>query len=172
MVTHRDYVCKTFDAFLQLKEKELLPGKLVLDVGCRNECMRDYFEKKGFTWMGVDSHPASDQVATGKMEALPYGGNTFDIVFVCHAFEHCERPVEALREFKRVLRPGGFVFIATPNPNQHHILKADPDHIMCLNEMQMLRLMVYTGFKDSLSCLEKTDIPEENNYNIITWGKK
>ncbi len=43
----------------------------------------------------------------GDVEALPYGDNTFDLVVSRYSAHHWARPVQALREFRRVLRPGG-----------------------------------------------------------------
>ena len=38
---------------------------------------------------------------------LPYDDGTFDAVFAHQVLQHLSRPVDALREMKRVLRPGG-----------------------------------------------------------------
>ena len=41
------------------------------------------------------------------IRALPYPDAFFDHVFVCFVLEHLAEPVSALRELRRVLRPGG-----------------------------------------------------------------
>ncbi|MBI1396487.1 MAG: methyltransferase domain-containing protein [Betaproteobacteria bacterium] len=46
---------------------------------------------------------------------LPFADATFDAVFSHALFEHLSRPVEAARECRRVLRPGGLIGIATPD---------------------------------------------------------
>lgn len=40
---------------------------------------------------------------------------TFDTVISCETIEHLPDPVAALREIRRVLRPGGVLFLTTPN---------------------------------------------------------
>ena len=50
--------------------------------------------------------------AAASAQALPFQSGSFDAVICTTAFHHFPEPVEALREFKRVLRPGGQVLIA------------------------------------------------------------
>ncbi len=46
---------------------------------------------------------------------LPFDDNAFDALACCEGLEHVENPWLALREFYRVLRPGGRVAISIPN---------------------------------------------------------
>lgn len=43
--------------------------------------------------------------------ALPFEKNCFDHVFVCFLLEHLDRPLDALAELKRVLKPGGTITV-------------------------------------------------------------
>src|SRR5207244_2574644 len=49
------------------------------------------------------------------LEALPFPDQSFDYLTSHEVIEHVEEPATALREFARVLRPGGICVIATPN---------------------------------------------------------
>jgi SAM-dependent methyltransferase len=42
---------------------------------------------------------------------LPFGGASFDHVFVCFVLEHLKDPERALAELRRVLRPGGSITV-------------------------------------------------------------
>lgn len=46
---------------------------------------------------------------------LPYSPNTFDLVVSMDVIEHVLAPVEWTREALRVLKPGGKLFLTTPN---------------------------------------------------------
>jgi ubiquinone/menaquinone biosynthesis C-methylase UbiE len=47
--------------------------------------------------------------------SLPLKDNSVDIVVCRWLFEHLESPEQAMREFSRVLRKGGFLYVKTPN---------------------------------------------------------
>jgi len=47
--------------------------------------------------------------------ALPFPAASFDVVISNHVIEHCAAPARHLKEIHRVLRPGGVLYLATPN---------------------------------------------------------
>jgi ubiquinone/menaquinone biosynthesis C-methylase UbiE len=47
--------------------------------------------------------------------ALPYADHHFDVIVSFETIEHTKQYSEMLREFFRVLKPGGVAFISTPN---------------------------------------------------------
>jgi 2-polyprenyl-3-methyl-5-hydroxy-6-metoxy-1,4-benzoquinol methylase len=49
------------------------------------------------------------------LETLPFTAGAFDAITSHEVIEHVEDPAIVLREFFRVLKPGGFCLIATPN---------------------------------------------------------
>jgi ubiquinone/menaquinone biosynthesis C-methylase UbiE len=49
------------------------------------------------------------------VEELPYGDNTFDLVTFTEVIEHIENHRFTLSEIARVLKPGGYVILSTPN---------------------------------------------------------
>lgn len=167
MTSHRDWVMVEFKRFV--KDNNLTSGKL-LDVGCYNTALQKQITELGFEWVGVDRAPAEEGISLGVMEQLPFADNSFDIVFCCHAFEHSEHPIEALKEFKRVTKK--WIYIATPFPCKHQILEADSDHIFVLNPMQMERLFRYAGYKGGQNYVQWKDISLEQDYNIISIGVK
>jgi SAM-dependent methyltransferase len=54
------------------------------------------------------------QVKIGAAEALPYAGNSLDLVTALDVVEHLDDDVAGLKEMKRVLRPGGELVLFVP----------------------------------------------------------
>ena len=47
--------------------------------------------------------------------ALPFDDRSFDYVTCLEGLEHIENPQQAMREFARVLKPGGHLIVSVPN---------------------------------------------------------
>jgi len=52
---------------------------------------------------------------TGDIQAIAHRDASFDTVFSCETIEHVPEPVKAVAELARVLKPGGRLFLTTPN---------------------------------------------------------
>ena len=52
---------------------------------------------------------------TGDIQAIAHADASFDTVVSCETIEHVPDPVKAVSELARVLRPGGRLFLTTPN---------------------------------------------------------
>src|SRR5580765_321536 len=62
-----------------------------------------------FQLEGVDVHQ-------GNLDGeLPFGDRSFDYVTCLEGLEHIENPQQAMREFARVLKPGGRLIVSVPN---------------------------------------------------------
>ncbi len=57
---------------------------------------------------------------------LPFESNSFDTIFYHHVIEHVDRPQESLIELHRVLKPGGWMFVGTPN--RHRLVSSVGAH--------------------------------------------
>lgn len=58
---------------------------------------------KNITWIEAD------------IQAIPFPDNYFDTVISCETIEHVPNPPLAVKELVRVLKPGGKLFLTTPN---------------------------------------------------------
>ena len=58
-------------------------------------------------------HPVS--LIQGDAQSLPFAGNSFDVVVSCETIEHLPDVQAGLNEMFRVTRPGGKLFLTTPN---------------------------------------------------------
>jgi len=47
-------------------------------------------------------------------EKLPYADHTFDRLIACQVLEHIYKPLDVLREWNRVVRPGGIISLVLP----------------------------------------------------------
>ena len=91
--------------------------RAVLDVGCGRGHVGGFVERRGGRYVGMDllvSRRGFTMVLADGAD-LPFRDGAFDAVFCVDAFEHFPDPVQAAREFRRVLAPGGFVFLSAPN---------------------------------------------------------
>jgi len=102
----------------------LEPGMSLLDVGCGPGTVTIDLAGRVARAVGVDRAPtvlaAAREAAAGvdKVEflegdayALPFPDDSFDVVYAHQVLQHLTDPIAALREMKRVARPGGYVAV-------------------------------------------------------------
>lgn len=102
-----------------------LPAGPVLDVGCGAGPGLRYIRSRGAIAIGADPsiyalREAAKliQVDLVQMDAaplFPFADQTFGMVLANEVIEHVPDGVEFLLECARVLKPGGMVFLTTPN---------------------------------------------------------
>lgn len=79
-----------------------------LDIGCGNDKMRGWSETESIT--GYDQ-----MFGSGDAQYLPeFENDRFDFVVSSHCLEHMKDPREALRNWIRVVKPGGFLVVTIP----------------------------------------------------------
>ena len=98
----------------------------VLDVGCgTGNLLAAILQRRKVAAAGIDLSEKMIEKArerldggvdlrVGDSERLPWNDGTFDIVTCTDSFHHYPSPIAALKEMRRVLRPGGLVIIADP----------------------------------------------------------
>ncbi|NBB21108.1 methyltransferase domain-containing protein [Runella sp. CRIBMP] len=77
-------------------------------------CFIDRFEKmKNLDYITAD---IESPLAKVKMDIhqIPFEANTFDVTFCNHVMEHVDDDIKAMSELHRVLKPGGWAIIQSP----------------------------------------------------------
>jgi SAM-dependent methyltransferase len=126
-----------YELVLGLMRRDLPPPGVVVEFGAAPGGQSIGLQRAGYKVTAVDLGEQSDAwdgAAEGTMAArfkaegvdlviwdlertpYPLGDETFDAVVMTEVFEHLrEYPVTSLEEARRVLRPGGYVYLTTPN---------------------------------------------------------
>ena len=134
----------------------------LLDIGCGNGSFLPLAERLGYVAVGMepDSRAASQGIAQGRdvrcgsLEAhdLPLG--SFDHITLAHVLEHFHDPISALDEVRRLLRPGGRIWINQPNLGalghteygRHWRGLEPPRHMVLMTPARLLEILHDRGF--------------------------
>lgn len=99
------------------------PGARLLDIGCGNGEFLARARDAGWEGIGVEPDPHAAEAARGRglkvieggLERLDAPDGSFDGITLSHVIEHLHQPAGTLRRCHRLLRPGGWIWIETPN---------------------------------------------------------
>ena len=124
-IYHRGWV----DPLLDLLAAEL-PGAAVLDVGCGTGVVSLALAERGFEVTAVDHSPEMLAIARGKASSagfaskiqfeagdvtqLPFQDGSFAGATAQGVLHHMADSSTALEEMRRVVKPGGFIFVSEP----------------------------------------------------------
>jgi len=105
--------------------EEFRKSNNIIDVGCGDGFFLDEAKKRGWNVYGTEYRLESVNkclekginIKLGKLTSLHYPIDFFDIITSFEVIEHINNPSEEIIEFKKILRPGGIVYITTPNFN-------------------------------------------------------
>jgi 2-polyprenyl-3-methyl-5-hydroxy-6-metoxy-1,4-benzoquinol methylase len=99
-------------------------GKKILDVGTGFGYLLEVANELGFDCHGIDisgkavemsSRKFSGKIVKGNLISADYPNGYFDVVSMVDVLEHIADPRETIAEAQRILKPGGLLFIISPN---------------------------------------------------------
>ena len=95
-----------------------------LDIGCATGMLIEYMGARGWVASGVDvCRPSAEygiehrgvSIFVGTLEEADFPDDSFSVIHFSHLIEHVPDPAAFLSEVRRILKPGGFAVITTPN---------------------------------------------------------
>src|SRR4051812_18387117 len=162
---------KRATAALQLDEIAAYLGKRgqasgalsLLEVGCGHgnmllEARNRGYDVHGLEYSGDAARVAnrklgSDTVRVGAMGGDTFAEDSFDICILADVIEHVRDPADFLRHVRRVLKPGGVTFIATPSTDSwsarllgRHWMEYKPEHLFYFDPDSITRLLQNADF--------------------------
>ena len=138
-------------------------NKRILDFGCGSGWVLNKYKDKGYDTYGLDldenaiaigqknGHKMSNQ----KLIETNYPDNNFDNIRSNHSLEHIINIKETIREFNRILKTNGRLFIAVPNTSsitsnifgKYWYYLGIPYHTYNYNYVNLKILLESNGFK-------------------------
>lgn len=139
-------------------------GGLLLDVGCGNGAFLRLAREMGWDAAGLDFDPeavgqarkAGFAAILGGVDALADQSECYDVITLSHVIEHVGDPNATLGRLYRLLKPGGVLWLETPNLGSlgHHIYGRDwrglepPRHLVLFNAKSLSGSLSKAGFTD------------------------
>lgn len=138
---------KTLLAMLKVHaDGSFLDGKSVIDLGCGDQYLRKAFEDRGATYRGVDIDECDLE-----SRSFPVGDGVQDIAVCLALIEHLQDPGYFLAETFRVLKPGGLLWLSTPDIEACGAkFWNDPTHVHPYTRASLRTLLRMNGFIDAL----------------------
>ena len=139
------------------------PDDRVVDIGCGTGFATEGLLEHVDQVYGLDQSPHQLEKAYAKFgkrdgpvtfhlgdaERLPFKDDTFDVVWSSGSIEYWPNPVDAIRECRRIAKPGGQVLIVGPNYPRSSMFQRLADAIMLFyDEAEADRMFREAGFTE------------------------
>ena len=98
-----------------------LPRGSLVDLGAGQGALSVWADSAGFQTTAVDFNKGNfvadsiNFVQANLNQPLPIADDSFDVVAALEVIEHLENSYALLREISRILKPGGYAVVSTPN---------------------------------------------------------
>lgn len=132
-----------------------------LDVGCATGRLLAWARDEGWKEKGIEVCRAAAEygrqtrgvdIYSGTIEEAGLESDTVDVVHCSHLIEHLNNPVQFVKEVVRILKPGGYFIVTTPNIAglQSWLFRAGwrsmiPDHLYLFSVATLRQLLELSG---------------------------
>jgi 2-polyprenyl-3-methyl-5-hydroxy-6-metoxy-1,4-benzoquinol methylase len=148
-----------------LQDRQII-GRCIADVGCGRGDLYGYVGSRFARYVGIDvvrydGYPDAAEFCTLDLDSgnIPLADASMDVVTAVEVIEHLENPREFMRKLVRLVKPGGWVIVTTPNQLSwlslltlvvKHRFQAFqdvhyPTHLTALLEVDLLRAAAEAG---------------------------
>jgi 2-polyprenyl-3-methyl-5-hydroxy-6-metoxy-1,4-benzoquinol methylase len=138
-------------------------GGRLLDVGCGNGGFLLLAQQAGWQVEGLDFDSGAVQTARSRGLEVRHGGievldgrnSCYDVITLCHVIEHMYDPIVTLRRLHALLKPGGVLWLDTPNLSSLGALRFGPHwqaldpprHLVLFTPSSLVNSLVAAGFR-------------------------
>jgi SAM-dependent methyltransferase len=178
------------------------PGTRLLEVGCGRGDFLRVAREAGFSvsgcdfFSGVKPQIENATLHDGPLHAAHLPAESLDVVVLRLTLEHLLAPLEDLAEIRRVLKPGGLLYVKVPNLHFEHGLGGrllhgaghafgTPYHLNHFTPATLNRLLAQAGFSALKNFVEqpsrrssfRSDLPRQALYRLqklmhaVTFGR-
>jgi ubiquinone/menaquinone biosynthesis C-methylase UbiE len=136
---------ETLFKIIKLYGHEIEPsGKILLDLGCGDKHLENSVKKRNINYYGLDITDVNFEY-----DKLPFEDNKIDIIVFLAVIEHISNPDNLLNEVYRILKPGGIIYITTPNwYYDYRTFYNDPTHVKAYNPVTLERILEMYSFQN------------------------
>jgi len=139
------------------------PGEKVLDFGAGTGLFAWYLKLEGFLVEGIEFSKIAIDFAMKRYGLIFYESlnkleaekvQLFDIITMIEVIEHLKNPYNILKKFYSILKPGGKIYISTPNRNGINARLNRSEwreakksfHLVLFNKRSITKILTDTGF--------------------------
>lgn len=142
------------------------PGQRLLDIGCGNGDFLVNARDAGWDVVGLDPDPKAVAVAlqrgldvrAGCLDLFAAESSCFDAITLSHVLEHLHDPTQLIHAVHRLLKPGGVIFVDTPNIESRGARRwgrnwrglETPRHLVLFSQAGLVDMLKAAGFQ----CIE------------------
>lgn len=132
---------------------EVRPGRRVLDIGCGKGLALELFSAAGLIATGItlgsDAQVCRDKgldVIEMDYAFLDLPEASYDLIWCRQALEHSLFPLFTLAEIRRLLHPGGLLYVEVPAPDTSCRHETNPNHYSVFGCSAWVSLFTKAGF--------------------------